>query len=185
MEHWTDEALIDQVRQGSMDAYGTLVDRYKSSVYTMILSRVEEKETAEDLAQEVFIKLYRFLPGFRGESHFGTWLYRMVINTVQDYYRTRSRRPVTAVLDTVKDWFAESRKGPEEQALLKEERETVAQLLRNLPEKYRDILYLQHYRQLSCAEIAHMTGLPLKTVETRLYRAKKLLKEQWLEVYET
>lgn len=92
---------------------------------------------------------------------------------------------MTAVLDTVKDWFAESRKGPEEQALLKEERETVARLLRNLPEKYRDILYLQHYRQLSCAEIAHMTGLPLKTVETRLYRAKKLLKEQWLEVYET
>ncbi|MNI79025.1 ECF RNA polymerase sigma factor SigW [compost metagenome] len=86
------------------------------------------------------------------------------------------------VMDTIKSWFAEAGEGPEEQAIMREERETVAGILHNLPDKYREILYLYHYRQMSYSEIALLLEVPVKTVETRLYRGKKLLKEQWLEV---
>lgn len=182
MEQLTDEALVDQVRQGSMEAYGLLVDRHKSGIFTLIRCRVEEREAAEDLAQEVFIKLYRFLPGFRGEARFHTWLYQMTLNTIRDYHKAKRRRPATAVLDTVRNWFAEPRSGPEEQAILAEERETVVGMLRNLPDKYRVILFLHHYRQMSYSEIGELVGIPVKTVETRLYRGKKMLREQWLEV---
>lgn len=182
MEHLTDEELIQRVRQGCKDAYAALVDRHKNSVFTLIRCRVEDRGAAEDLAQDVFIKVYRFLPGYRGDSEFGTWLYRLTLNTIRDYEKMRRRRPATAVLETVKGWFGESRNGPEEQTILKEERETVAGLLRSLPDKYREILYLFHYRQMSYGEIAQLLDIPVKTVETRLYRGKKILKDQWLEV---
>ncbi|MDF2927398.1 MAG: polymerase sigma70 factor [Paenibacillaceae bacterium] len=184
MEQLTDQALADYVRQGSRDAYAVLVDRHKKYVLTLIRCRVAEWETAEDLAQEVFIKLYRFLPGFKGDCQFTTWLYRLTLNTVRDYLRANRRQPATALLEAVRGWFGESRNQPEEQIILQEERETVAKVLRLLPDKYRDILYLCHYRQMTYAEIAALLDLPVKTVETRLYRAKKLLKHQWLEVNE-
>lgn len=182
MEHLTDEALIDRVRQGSMEAYGILVDRHKSWIFTLIRYKVPERETAEDLSQEVFIKLYRFLPGYRGEAAFSTWLYRLTQNTVLDYMKAKRRRPVTAVLDTIKGWMGDSREEPEAAAIRQEERESVASLLRSLPGKYRDILYLYHYRQMPYAAISQLLGIPVKTVETRLVRGKKLLREQWLEV---
>jgi RNA polymerase sigma factor (sigma-70 family) len=182
MELLTDEDLIVRVRQGSPDAYRVLVDRHKQGVFTLIRCKVESKETAEDLAQEVFLKVYRCIPGFREEARFGTWLYRITLNTVTDYLRARRRRPVTAMLDTVKGWFGEPGELPEEQAIRREKRETVVHILRCLPEKYRDILFLYHYRQLSCSEIAQLMELPVKTVETRLYRAKSMMKQQWQEV---
>ena len=182
MEQLTDEALVEQVRQGCRDAFAELVDRHKRYVLTLVMCRVEQRETAEDLAQEIFIKLYRFLPGFRGECRFTTWLYRLTLNTVSDYNRVNRRQPVMAVIDTVRGWLSEQRDQPEAQAIRQEERETVVKLLRGLPVKYRDILYLSHYRYLSYQEIAELLSLPVKTVETRLYRARKLMKQQWLEV---
>jgi RNA polymerase sigma factor (sigma-70 family) len=183
MEQLTDEALIECVRQGDKDAYRILVDRYKLSVFNLIRCRVDGKETAEDLAQEVFVKLFRSLQGFRGDAKFSTWLYRVAVHTVADHLRTVRRRPVLAVIDTVKGWFGDPGQQPEQQAILREERETVVRLLRLLPEKYREALYLHHYKQLSAAEIAGLLGLPARTVETRLYRGKNLMKQQWLEVY--
>lgn len=183
MEQWADEALVDRVRQGDKEAYRILVDRHKNSVFSLIRCRVESRETAEDLAQDVFIKLYRSLQGFRGESRFTTWLYRLTVNAVSDHLRSVRRRPVVAVFDTVKGWFGDPKGQPEEQAILREERETVVRLLRQLPEKYREALFLYHYRQMSVAEIAQLLGLPARTVETRLYRGKSMLRTQWLEVY--
>ncbi|WP_438448482.1 RNA polymerase sigma factor [Gorillibacterium sp. sgz5001074] len=183
MEQLTDEALVDRVRQGDQDAFRLLVDRNKSGVYSLIRCRVEGHETAEDLAQEVFLKLYRSLSGFRGDSRLSTWMYRLALNAVSDHLRTVRRRPVLAVIDAVKGWMGDPKGQPEEQALLQEERETVVTLLRRLPEKYREALFLYHYRQMSSGEIAQLLGLPVKTVETRLLRGKSMLKQQWLEVY--
>lgn len=181
-QQWTDEELVDHVRQGSMDAYSVLVNRHKNRVFTLILCRIKDREAAEELAQDVFIKLYRHLSGFRGEAAFATWLYQVTLNTVRDYCKARRRKPVAAVLDTIKGWFAEEGNGPEEQVIAQEERQTVVSLLGKLPDKYRNVLYLYHYCQMSYNEIAGFEGIPVKTVETRLYRGKKLLKEQWLEV---
>lgn len=182
MEQLTDEQLIEQVRQGSMDAFAALVDRHKNGVFQFIRCRVEVRETAEDLAQEVFLKLYRHLPDFRGEARFTTWLYGLTLNTVRDHLRMKKRRPVTTVLETLKGWFTDSREEPEAEAVRSEERQTVAGILAALPPKYREVLVLYHYRQMALSEVALLLQIPVKTAETRLYRGKQLLKERWLEV---
>lgn len=182
MDIMTDEQLVDLVRQGDHEAYRLLMERHKDYIYTLIYRMIEHRETAEDLTQEVFIKLYRSLIHFRGESQLKTWIYRLTLNLVTDYRRSRSRRPYEAVLDQVKSWFGDQRMEPEARALRKEEQQTMQGLLAGLPEKYRLILYLYHYKQLTYQEISEITGLKIKTIETRLYRGKALLKEKWLEV---
>ncbi|TXK79601.1 RNA polymerase sigma factor [Paenibacillus sp. N3.4] len=182
MDNMTDEQIIDQVRQGHSDAYRVLVERHKNYIYTLIYRMVGHKETAEDLTQEVFVKLFRSLSLFRGEAKFTTWLYRMTTNLVTDYQRSQKRKPIEALLDKMKGWFTNTREQPEEVALLKEEQEQMQALLAQLPDKYKLIMYLFHYKQLSYQEMAEITGLPVKTLETRLYRGKALLKEKWLEV---
>jgi RNA polymerase sigma factor (sigma-70 family) len=182
MDNMTDEQLIDRVRQGHSDAYRVLVERHKGYIYTLIYRMVPHKETAEDLTQEVFVKLFRSLAHFRGDAKFTTWLYRMTTNLVTDFRRSQKRKPYEALLDKMKGWFTDAREQPEEIALLKDEQERMQALLSELPDKYRLIMYLFHYKQLSYQEMANATGLPVKTLETRLYRGKALLKEKWLEV---
>lgn len=182
MDSMTDEQLIDRIRQGHSDAYRVLVERHKSYIYTLVFRMVPHKETAEDLTQEVFVKLFRSLAHFRGDAKFTTWLYRMTTNLVMDFRRSQTRRPYVALLDKMKGWFTDAREQPEEVALLKDEQEQMQSLLTELPDKYRLIMYLFHYKQLTYQEMSDVTGLPLKTIETRLYRGKAMLKEKWLEV---
>ncbi|MEK3725493.1 RNA polymerase sigma factor [Paenibacillus sp. FSL H8-0034] len=182
MEQSTDEQLVDQIRQGDEEAYRLLIERHKGYIYTLVYRMVEHRETAEDLTQDIFIKLYRSLAHFRGDAKFTTWLYRLTTNLVTDYRRAQRRRPYEAILDKMKGWLINRQEEPEAMALQKEERQMVQQLLSELPDKYRLILYLYHYKQLSYQEIAEATQLPLKTIETRLYRGKSLLKQKWQEV---
>jgi RNA polymerase sigma factor (sigma-70 family) len=182
MEQLTDEQLVDQIRQGDEEAYRFLVERHKQYIYTLVYRMVEHRETAEDLTQDIFIKLYRSLAQFRGDAKFTTWLYRLTSNLVTDYRRAQRRKPYEAIMDKMKGWFSNRQEEPEAVALQKEERQTVHKLLSELPDKYRLIIYLYHYKQLSYQEISDITQLPLKTIETRLYRGKSLLKQKWQEV---
>ncbi|MFH5181505.1 RNA polymerase sigma factor [Paenibacillus sp. TAB 01] len=182
MEQLTDEQLIDQIRQGDDEAYRLLIERHKHYIYTLVYRMTQHRETAEDLTQEIFIKLYRSLIYFRGESKFTTWLYRLAANVVTDYHRAQKRRPHQTLVDKLKGWFSSREEEPEAVAIQKEEQHTVQRLLSELPDKYRLILYLYHYKQLSYQEISEVTELPLKTIETRLYRGKALLKQKWQEV---
>ncbi|MDF2962182.1 MAG: subunit sigma-24 of polymerase [Paenibacillus sp.] len=182
MEQLTDEQLVDQIRQGDEEAYRFLIERHSPYIYTLVYRMVEHRETAEDLTQDIFIKLYRSLGQFRGDAKFTTWLYRLTVNLVTDYRRSQRRKPYEALLDKVKGWFGNRQEEPEAMALQKEEQQTVQRLLAELPDKYRLILYLYHYKQLSYQEIAEATRLPMKTIETRLYRGKALLKQKWQEV---
>ncbi|WP_248928269.1 RNA polymerase sigma factor [Paenibacillus hamazuiensis] len=182
MERPTDEELVARIRQGHDDAYRALVERHQNYIFTLIYRQVEHRETAEDLMQEVFIKLYRSLFHFRGDAKFTTWLYRLTLNLVADYRRARKRRPLESLLDVVREWFSDEREQPEQMSLHREERDAVQRIVAELPEKYRLIVGLYHFQQLSYREIAQITGLPVKTVETRLYRGKAMLKQKWLEV---
>jgi RNA polymerase sigma factor (sigma-70 family) len=182
MEQLTDEQLVDQIRQGDEEAYRFLIERHKQYIYTLVYRMIEHRETAEDLTQDIFLKLYRSLAQFRGDSKFTTWLYRLTANMVTDYRRTQKRRPYEALKDKMKGWFSNRQEEPEAVALQKEERQMVQSLLSQLPDKYRLILYLYHFKQLSYQEISEITQLPLKTIETRLYRGKSLLKQKWQEV---
>lgn len=182
MEHLTDEQLVDQIRQGEDEAYRHLIERHKNYIYTLVYRMVEHRETAEDLTQEIFIKLYRSLIYFRGDSKFTTWLYRLATNVVTDYRRAQKRRPHQTIVDKLKGWFGSRDEEPEAVALQKEQQHAVQRMLSELPDKYRLILYLYHYKQLSYQEISEITQLPIKTIETRLYRGKALLKQKWQEV---
>ncbi|NRF95495.1 sigma-70 family RNA polymerase sigma factor [Paenibacillus frigoriresistens] len=147
MDKMTDEQLIDRVRQGHSDAYRVLVEGHKSYIYTLVYRMVGHKETAEDLTQEVFVKLFRSLAHFRGDAKFTTWLYRMTTNLVTDFRRSQKRKPYEALLDKMKGWFTDAREQPEEMAMLKEDQERMQALLSELPDKYRLITQLSHLRK--------------------------------------
>ncbi|OCT14685.1 RNA polymerase subunit sigma-70 [Paenibacillus pectinilyticus] len=182
MDNLTDEQLIEEIRQGHTEAYRVIVERHKSYIFTLVYRMVGHKETAEDLTQEVFVKLFRSLSHFRGDAKLTTWLYRMTTNLVTDYRRTQKRRPYEALLDKMKGWFTDSCEEPEAMVVRKDEQAHMQELLSQLPDKYRIVMVLYHFKQLSYSEMSEITGLPIKTLETRLYRGKAMLKEKWLEV---
>ncbi|WP_152396743.1 RNA polymerase sigma factor [Paenibacillus guangzhouensis] len=183
MDNQTDDQLIYQIREGNQEAYRILVDRHKNYIFTLLFRELGHRETAEDLAQEVFIKLYRYLPQFRGESKFTTWMYRLAINTLTDYRRSQQRKPLTSLIDSIKSWFkSPAEEEPEERLLHKEEQLEVQRVLSKMKENYRIILELYHMRQLSYQEIADILEVPIRTVETRLYRAKQQFERLWTEV---
>lgn len=183
MDQQTDEQIIAEIRQGNQEAYRILVERHKNYIFTLMYRELGHRETAEDLAQEVFVKLYRYLPHFRGEAKFTTWMYRLAMNTLTDYRRAQKRRPLETIVDSIKSWFNDRvEEEPEERMLLLEEQQEVQLVLGKLKEKYRIVLVLYHMQQLSYQEISMVLEIPLRTVETRLYRAKQQFERIWMEV---
>ncbi|MFS1514134.1 RNA polymerase sigma factor [Chengkuizengella sp. SCS-71B] len=183
MDQLTDEQLVKEIQMGKNEAYRLLVERHKNYIFTLIFQMIGHRETAEDLSQEVFIKLFRTLSSFQGSSKFKTWLYRLTVNLVIDHRRSQKRKSVVAWADEIKDkLFTDSNEEPETKTIAKEKQELVHQLINSLPDKYRIIIYLHHLKEFSCSEIAEIMQLPIKTVETRLYRGKKRLRQKWMEV---
>jgi RNA polymerase sigma factor (sigma-70 family) len=181
-----DEALALAAQQGNKQAFAALVDRYKSRVYQTLYQVVGNDEDAQDLAQEVFLKVYRSLSGYRGDAAFSTWLHRVALNLAFDWLRARKRRPLQVPLETPvgsgerrQMEITSHREGPEEQAIRKERHMHLHQAVQHLTTEYREVVVLYHIHQLSYQEIAERLGCPVRTVETRLYRARGLLR-QWL-----
>ena len=174
----TDDELIERVRKGETRFFAELVQRYQDPVYGMTLRFVRSAGDAEDLAQEAFLRAYRGLDGFKGDARFSTWLYRITWNLCADWLR-RKRKSGRASLSTDDaSGVPDSRVGLEEQVLEAEERREVRRALDRLDEKYRGVLILLYYQKLTYEQIAAILDVPVKTVETRLYRARKLLKER-------
>ena len=172
----TDDELIGHVRNGETRLFAELVERYQDSVYGMAQRLLRSAGDAEDVAQEAFLHAYRGLEGFKGDARFSTWLYRITWNLCADCLR-RNRKPGRAALniDGAVD-IADGRVDLEEGLLAAEEKSKVRQALDGLDEKYRSVLILLYYQKLSYDQIAVVLGVPVKTVETRLYRARNLLR---------
>jgi len=175
-----EKTLVESARNGRRDAFETLVRMYHRKVFALAYGFVRDEATADDLAQEVFVKAYQSLPSFRVESGFGTWIYRITVNHVKDHLRKSSRRK-TVSLDQVGEGPAAVSDGAETRVREREEehrRGEVFRVLETLPPKYRTILTLRDVEGLSYDEVAHILGVAPGTVDSRLFRARKMLRNR-------
>ena len=174
----SDRDLIAAALGGSEVAFGSLVDRYKDRVFRLLGRYCRDAVECEDLAQEVFLKVFRKLHTFKHDSQFFTWLYRITVNAATDHLSRASSRRLRLVEDTgVFERGDEDRESPtaplESEELARVTREIVAQM----PEKFRTILVLREFEGLSYTDIAELLEIQLGTVESRLFRARKRFKE--------
>ncbi len=170
----TEEAfLIERANEGDQAAFGTLVERYQNAVYNLAYRMLGSPEEAEDAAQEIFVRIYRQLARYDPERKFSTWVLTIATNYCID--QLRRRRMQLVPLENIIPWARAREAGPEGEALSRESRDEVQRLLREMPEKYRAVLVLRYWQDLSCAEIADILKLPEGTVKTQLHRARKAL----------
>ncbi|MGE5654828.1 MAG: RNA polymerase sigma-70 factor, partial [Bacillota bacterium] len=177
-----DERLIARCVEGDQQAFALLVSQYQTQVYNLAWRYLGEAEDAKDATQEAFIKVYHALPKYQGQAKFSTWLYRIVANTCIDYLRRR--RPQFSLDAPRSDedegsWeIASDEPSLEQQVERQELRIMVQHQVESLPPKYRMVVTLYHLQGMSYQEISQVLDLPVRTVETQLYRAKAMLRER-------
>jgi len=177
-EH-SDEFIVSQVTSGQRDLFRLLVRRYGRPVYGMGMSFFRNAEDASDFAQEVFLKVYRSLPRFEERSRFSTWLYKIAYNTALNGVNRRTDFCSLAEVDRMPQ-ASELVDGdtPERQAIRNAAREAVLASLKELPERYRVCVDLSFFYDCSYREIEMITGFPVNTIKSHVFRAKKLLREK-------
>ncbi|MDT8406538.1 MAG: RNA polymerase sigma factor RpoE [Methylococcales bacterium] len=176
-----DEHLVTQVQQGNKQAFDLLVIKHQQKILQLVNRYVKDPGEAQDVAQEAFIKAYRALPGFRGDSAFYTWLYRIAINTAKNWLMAKSRRGSDADIDideAEKYLNAPQLQGqetPEEAVLNQEIIDTIQQAIDELPEEMRTAISLREFEGLSYEEIAQAMHCPIGTVRSRIFRAREAI----------
>ena len=187
----SDLSLVRRVQRGDKGAFDALVLKYQHKVVKLVMRYVRNPAEAEDIAQEAFIKAYRALPQFRGDSAFYTWLYRIAINTAKNAVVSRDRSPVEYDLDAQsadESYDMQSRlkdsETPEGLVLTDEIRGTVNQAIEALPEDLRTAIVLRELEGLSYEEIAAAMGCPVGTVRSRIFRAREAIDRRLREVFE-
>ena len=176
-----DEELVRRVQRGDKKAFDILVRKYQYKIAQLINRYIKDPAETLDVAQESFIKAYRALPGFRGDSAFYTWLYRIAINTAKNHLAMRSRRPSDDDIDLEDAEQFESavhlrdQETPEGLALSEELAEAIQSALDQLPEDLRTAITLREFEGLSYEEIAQVMNCPVGTVRSRIFRAREAI----------
>ena len=177
----TDKQLVIRVQKGDSKAFDILVLKYQQKIMSLISRYVNDADEVQDVAQEAFIKAYRALPGFRGDSAFYTWLYRIAINTAKNHLVSRSRRPPGTDVDVDDAQFMDSAEGlrdsetPENALFGEELKATVNRALERLPDDLRTAVTLREFDGLSYEEIAEVMECPVGTVRSRIFRAREAI----------
>jgi len=187
----SDTSLVQRVQRGDRGAFDALVLKYQHKVVKLVMRYVRNPAEAEDVAQEAFIKAYRALPNFRGDSAFYTWLYRIAINTAKNAIVARDRNPVDFDLDLTdpdEPYDMQNRlkdpDTPEGLVLTDEIRSTVNAAMEALPEDLRTAIVLRELEGLSYEDIAARMGCPVGTVRSRIFRAREAIDSRLREVFE-
>jgi RNA polymerase sigma-70 factor (ECF subfamily) len=186
----SDLALVERVQRGDKSAFDVLVLRYQHKVLKLIMRYIRDAMEAEDVAQEAFIKAYRALPGFRGESAFYTWLYRIAINTAKNALVSSKRRPIDYDLDLQDpdqyELQARLKDGetPEHLVLTEEIRQTVNGAMKELPDDLRTAIVLREIDGLSYEEIAAAMDCPVGTVRSRIFRAREAIDRKLRPIFD-
>ena len=174
----TDKELVKRVQKGDKGAFDLLVLKYEHKIVNLVMRYVRDPEQALDISQEAFIKAYRALPRFRGDSAFYTWLYRIAVNTAKNYLAAQRRRPMDIELDLQDpEQFGLHAKlketdTPEEVALSHELQETLERAFEALPDDLRTAIILRELDGMSYEEIAQTMDCPVGTVRSRIFRAR-------------
>lgn len=179
-EQLTDQILVDRIQKGDQESFNLLVVRYQNKVANIVARYVPQGDIL-DVVQESFIKAYRALESFRGDSSFYTWLYRIAINTAKNYLVAQRRRPPSSDVDTNDTGNHESINAlkeisnPENLMLSEELRQVVFRTIESLPEELRMAITLRELDGLSYEEIAAIMACPLGTVRSRIFRAREAI----------
>jgi RNA polymerase sigma-70 factor (ECF subfamily) len=173
-----DEDLARAARLGDVGCFRALVERHRGRIFSLALRMCGNREEAEDMAQEAFLKVYRGLPSFRGEAAFTTWMLRVALNT---FHRHMRRLPRTQPLpDDAHEPAGEEREAPAEAGVLSGERaEKVRRLVAGLPAPFRDSVTLFYLQDRSVEESAAALGVSIGTLKSRLFRARRMLLDAW------
>jgi len=178
-----DHELVARVKAGENDFFEEIVRRYQRQIGNFIYRMIGDYETALDLTQEVFIKIYASLDRYKFEYKFSTWIFKIASNTAIDHLRKqtvliRSLSQTTADMEEVELQLPDRAASPEQALAKRERREQIEWVIAKLPPHYRELIVLRHVNDLSYDEIAEVTGLPLGTVKNRIFRAREAMRKQ-------
>lgn len=179
-----DLAIVRRVQNGDSAAFNLLVRKYQHKVANLVARYVYDAGEIEDIAQEVFVKAYRAIGGFRGDSAFYTWLYRIAINTAKNHLVAQSRRPPNTDVEAQEAELTEAGYNlretgtPESNLLSRELAQRVAAAIRQLPEELRTAITLREFEGLSYEEIATVMECPIGTVRSRIFRAREAIDKE-------
>jgi RNA polymerase sigma-70 factor, ECF subfamily len=181
----SDRELVATAVNGVEGSFEELVRRYQRPISAYVYRMVGNYESALDLTQEIFIKVYSSLRRYRDEFKFSTWIYKIAHNSAVDHLRRNATREQSLVVGHEGDQFdlpvESGRLTPEQESERKERRGEIESVIRALPSNYRELIILRHSQDLSYEEIVDVTGLPLGTVKNRLFRAREMMRQQFVE----
>lgn len=180
-----DEELIEKILKGKTELYEEIIKRYQNKVYSTVYSYVRDSEEAKDLTQEIFIKIYNNLSNFKNMSRFSTYLYRVAVNCCIDWTRKKRLKTVSVMFyqeDSeieIYEYITDLSCNPEQLLLKQENISIIRKEINNLPEIYRTIMIMFYFQDFSPQEIADILEILRKTVDTRLYRARNMLRTKF------
>ncbi len=174
--------LIDEAKMGNFESFGDLVTMYEKKIYNYCLRMTNRREDAEDLTQEVFVRVYKGLKGFQGNSQFSTWIFRIAHNICIDHYRKSKFTMVSLSQPKNEEDQREidlpsEDPTPEEEALRKEQQEFLLKCIGELRPEYKTVIILRDLQHHSYEEIAEILDVPLGTVKSHISRARSALRE--------
>ncbi len=184
----TDQQLVDRVLKGDKQAFNLLVVRYQQRVIALIARFVNDPQEVEDVSQEAFIKAYRALSLFRGESAFYTWLYRIAVNTAKNHLVAKSRRPPAVDMDVDESqnndlaMSLRELESPEESLVTEDLKQAIEKAIDELPEELKTAFTLREFSGLSYEDITEIMDCPVGTVRSRIFRAREAIDKRIREL---
>ncbi len=184
MSRQQDQYWIDETIKGNMNAYSSLIDAYKHMVFTLAVKMLRNREEAEEVAQDVFVKVYQSLNTFKGDSKFSTWLYKIAYHRSLDYLKKQGRHLKTSAIEEFTGQQLPSYENTMEALDASDRRTIIKKAIEELPQDDAIVITLHYFEELSLKEISEVMGIAADTVKVRLFRSRKRLEGILINIME-